>query len=74
MDELNLKYSDKVTIVIAIIFAALNFLFFILIYKTIASYFMLGELATLGVSALVFVITTIFIAKPILKRLVLVNE
>ena len=41
MDELNLKYSDKVTIVIAIIFAALNFLFFILIYKTIASYFSL---------------------------------
>jgi hypothetical protein len=74
MDELNFKYSDKITIVIAIVFAALNFLFFILIYKAIASYFMLGQLATLGVSALIIVITTIFIAKPLLKRLVLVNE
>ena len=74
MDELKFKYSVPITIAIAIVFAALNSIFFILIYKTVASYFMLGELPTLGISALAFVFATIFIAKPMLKSLVLVNE
>ena len=74
MDELKLKYSVPISVSIAIVVAALNFIFFILIYKTVTSYFMLGDLSALGVSALVFVFTTIFITKPVLKNLILVNE
>jgi hypothetical protein len=74
MDELKLKYSVPISAVIAIVVAALNFTFFILIYKTIALNFLLGELPTLGVSTLLTVFFTIFVAKPLLKKLILVSE
>ncbi|MCP4991800.1 MAG: hypothetical protein GY928_38800 [Colwellia sp.] len=68
MDELKLKYSVPTSAVIAIVVAALNFTFFVLIYKTVASFFLLGDLMTLGISAIFTVFFTIFVAKPLLKN------
>jgi hypothetical protein len=61
MDELKFKYSDKVSIAIAVVFAALNFLFFIFTYKFIIAYFMLGELQALTISTLFFIAITILL-------------
>jgi hypothetical protein len=74
MDELKFKYSDKVSIAIAVFFAALNFLFFIFTYKSIIAYFMLGELPALTISTLFFIAITIFITKPLLKKIIYVTE
>jgi hypothetical protein len=73
MDELKLKYSVPISVVIAIVVAALNFTFFVLIYKTVASFFLLGELTTLGISAIFTVLFTIFVAKPLLKKLIIIS-
>ena len=74
MDELKFKYSVLISATLAIVVAALNFTFFILIYKTAASYFLLGELVTLGVSTLFTLFSTIFVAKPLLKKLIFIVE
>ncbi|MBB1436799.1 MULTISPECIES: hypothetical protein [Pseudoalteromonas] len=73
MDELKLKYSVPTSAVIAIAVAALNFTFFVLIYKTVGSLFLLGELTTLGLSAIFTVFFTIFVAKPLLKKLIIIS-
>jgi hypothetical protein len=69
-----LKYSDNVSVLIAVIITIINFSLFAAIYKFGQAFINFGELINLVIFTVVFICFTLFVIRPLIKKLILRSE
>jgi len=69
-----LKYSDNVSVTIVVIITIVNFSLFAAIYKFGQAFINFSELINLVLFTVVFICFTLFVTRPLIKKLILRSE
>ena len=69
-----LKYSDNIAVSIAVIVTIANFVLFAAIYKFGQVFVNFNELTNVVLFTVVFICFTLFVTRPLIKKLILRSE